>query len=141
MRLGKRFIEEWGTPRTWHMDEETPFEKVRTLDPKPSRAVLDGAKANIQAAFPVFKNMVEAQTWGGYVDVTPDAIPVISGIDNLPGLFIATGFSGHGFGIGPGAGRLMAEMVAGEATVVDPTPFRFSRFAEEGAHPYPLAII
>jgi glycine/D-amino acid oxidase-like deaminating enzyme len=73
--------------------------------------------------------------------VTPDAIPVISGINQLPGLFIATGFSGHGFGIGPGAGRLMAEMVAGEATVVDPRPFRFSRFAEEGAHPYPLAII
>jgi glycine/D-amino acid oxidase-like deaminating enzyme len=141
LRLGKRFITEWATPRRWHMDEETPFERVRTLDPTPSRAVLDRAKANIQAAFPVFKNMVEAQSWAGYIDVTPDAIPVISGVDDLPGFFIATGFSGHGFGIGPGAGRLIAEMVAGEPTVVDPTPFRLSRFAEgEGRNPYPLAI-
>src|SRR5271165_641955 len=130
IRLGKRFIEEWAIPRRWGLGEETPFEQVRTLDPRPSRAVLDRAKANIQAAFPVFKSMVEAQSWGGYIDVTPDAIPVISGVNDLPGLFIATGFSGHGFGIGPGAGQLMAEMVAGEPTVVDPTPFRLSRFAE-----------
>ncbi len=141
IRLGRRFVTEWATPRRWYMDEETPFEQVRTLDPKPSRAVLDNAKANITAAFPVFRNMVEAQSWGGYIDVTPDAIPVISGVDAMPGFFIATGFSGHGFGIGPGAGRLMAEMVAGEPTVVDPTPFRLSRFAEgKGREPYPLAI-
>jgi glycine/D-amino acid oxidase-like deaminating enzyme len=141
IRLGKRFVQEWAIPRRWYMDEETPFEQVRTLDPKPSRAVLDSAKANIQAAFPVFKSMVEAQSWAGYIDVTPDAIPVISGVTEVPGFFIATGFSGHGFGIGPGAGRLMAEMVAGEPTVVDPTPFRLSRFAEgEGRNPYPLAI-
>jgi glycine/D-amino acid oxidase-like deaminating enzyme len=141
IRLGKRFIEEWGTPRRWHLDDVTPFERVRTLDPKPSKAVLDTARTNIQTAFPVFKDMKVAESWGGYIDVTPDAIPVISGVDDLPGFFIATGFSGHGFGIGPGAGRLMAEMVAGEPTVVDPTPFRLSRFAEgNGRQPYPLAI-
>jgi glycine/D-amino acid oxidase-like deaminating enzyme len=39
-----------------------------------------------------------------------------------------SGFSGHGFGIGPGAGRLMAELVTGAAPVVDPAPFRFERF-------------
>ena len=141
IRFGKRFFTEWSTPRRWFNDEPTPFEQVRTLDPKPSAAVLDAAKTNIQAAFPVFKNMVVAESWGGYMDVTPDAIPVISGVDDLPGFFIATGFSGHGFGIGPGAGRLVAEMVTGEPTVVDPTPFRLSRFADgEGRSPYPLAI-
>ena len=50
-------------------------------------------------------------------------------VDTLPGFFIATGFSGHGFGIGPGAGRLMADLVTGAAPIVDPAPFRFSRFA------------
>jgi glycine/D-amino acid oxidase-like deaminating enzyme len=141
LRLGKRFVTEWATPRRWNVADETPFEQVRTLDPKPSQAVLDRARTNITASFPVFKNMTVAQSWAGYIDVTPDAIPVISGVDELPGFFIATGFSGHGFGIGPGAGRLIAEMVAGEPTVVDPTPFRLSRFAEgEGRNPYPLAI-
>jgi glycine/D-amino acid oxidase-like deaminating enzyme len=62
--------------------------------------------------------------------VTPDALPVISGVDSLRGFFIATGFSGHGFGIAPGAGRLMAELVTGETPVVDPTPFRYTRFTD-----------
>ena len=47
----------------------------------------------------------------------------------MPGFFLATGFSGHGFGIGPGAGRLMADLVAGDPPVVDPAPFRLERFA------------
>ena len=47
----------------------------------------------------------------------------------MPGLFLNTGFSGHGFGIGPGAGRLAAELVAGDAPCVDPAPFAFARLA------------
>jgi glycine/D-amino acid oxidase-like deaminating enzyme len=63
------------------------------------------------------------------MDVTPDAVPVIDEVKRIPGFFIATGFSGHGFGIGPGAGRLMADLVAGDTPVVDPRPFRLDRFA------------
>jgi glycine/D-amino acid oxidase-like deaminating enzyme len=55
---------------------------------------------------------------------------VISPVTSLPGFFIATGFSGHGFGIGPGAGRLMADLVTGDTPIVDPAPFRFSRFSD-----------
>ena len=54
-----------------------------------------------------------AESWGGMIDVTPDGIPVISAVDRLAGFFIATGFTGHGFGIAPGAGGLMAELVFG----------------------------
>jgi len=60
----------------------------------------------------------------------------ISAVDAVPGFFIATGFSGHGFGIGPGAGRLVADMVTGAPTIVDPSPFRLSRFTD-GSHPQP----
>ena len=48
----------------------------------------------------------------------------------VPGFFIATGFSGHGFGIGPGAGRLMADLVLGRKPVVDPREFRLERFVD-----------
>ncbi|HAO2891987.1 TPA: FAD-binding oxidoreductase, partial [Escherichia coli] len=61
---------------------------------------------------------------------TPDAIPVISAVDEIPGFHIATGFSGHGFGIGPAAGRLMADIVTGRTPVVDAAAFRFSRFSD-----------
>ena len=55
------------------------------------------------------------ERWGGLIDVTPDAVPVISAVDALPGFYLATGFSGHGFGIGPGAGKLMADIVTGRS--------------------------
>jgi glycine/D-amino acid oxidase-like deaminating enzyme len=45
------------------------------------------------------------------IDATPDGVPVISEVPSLPGFYIASGFSGHGFGIGPGAGHLMADLV------------------------------
>jgi len=57
----------------------------------------------------------------------------------VPGFYLATGFSGHGFGIGPGAGRLMAELVTNETPVVDPAPFRYSRFTD-GTRPKPSPL-
>src|SRR5579872_2167358 len=139
-RVGGRFAEEWRTKRKWALDEATPFEAVRTLDPAGDPFVLERAKASIAETFPAFKNVGVAESWGGMIDVMPDAIPVISAVDKLPGFFIATGFSGHGFGIGPGAGRLVADMVSGGPTFVDPAPFLLSRFTDgSNPRPHPLA--
>ena len=128
MRVSRRFFEEWAQRRRWSPDQPTPFEAVRVLDPIPRQATLDEGRAALARAFPVFAGAQVAESWGGMIDVTPDAVPVISAVDRLPGFFIATGFSGHGFGIGPGAGRLMADLVAGDTPVVDPAPFRLDRF-------------
>jgi glycine/D-amino acid oxidase-like deaminating enzyme len=130
MRFGRRCIEEWRRPRRWSLDEVTPFETVRVLDPEPRRATLEEAREKLSRAFPAFAGMRVAESWGGMIDVTPDAVPVIGEVPSIPGFFLATGFSGHGFGIGPGAGRLAADLVAGDTPVVDPAPFRFSRFSE-----------
>jgi glycine/D-amino acid oxidase-like deaminating enzyme len=139
-RVGGRFVEEWQTPRRWALDGPSPFERVRVLDPAADPYVLERARASIAEAFPAFRNLAVAESWGGMIDVMPDAIPVISAVDALPGFFIATGFSGHGFGIGPGAGRLIADMVAGGATIVDPAPFRLKRFTDgSNPRPHPLA--
>jgi glycine/D-amino acid oxidase-like deaminating enzyme len=135
-RLGHRFVEEWGMPRRWDLDAPTPFEAVRVLDPDPDPFVLDRALGSIAEAFPAFRGIKIEQKWGGMIDVMPDAVPVISAVDAVPGMFIATGFSGHGFGIGPGAGKLVADMVTGAPTIVDPTPFRLSRFTD-GSNPRP----
>jgi glycine/D-amino acid oxidase-like deaminating enzyme len=95
----------------------------------------------VKEAFPsVFGNMRMAESWGGMIDVMPDAIPVISPVESVPGFYIATGFSGHGFGIGPAAGRLVADMVTGGPTIVDPKDFRLSRFTDgSNPQPHPLA--
>ena len=130
LRLDGRFLEEWRTPRRWSLDEATPFERVRVLDPVPSAASLAFARRQLVRAFPAFASMQVAGTWGGMIDVTPDGVPVISAVPGVAGFHLASGFSGHGFGIGPGAGRLMADLVANDAPVVDPAPFRFGRFTE-----------
>ena len=60
----------------------------------------------------------------------PDVVPVMDHVSSCPVLFLATGFSGHGFGIGPGAGRVKADLVTGETPRFDLTRFRFSRFSD-----------
>jgi glycine/D-amino acid oxidase-like deaminating enzyme len=127
-RLGARFLQEARTPRRWRLDRLTPFERVRMLDPAPTRRALDEAAGNLAAAYPFFADMRIVERWGGLIDVTPDTLPVISAVRNLPGFYLATGFSGHGFGVGPGAGRLIADLVVGAQPLVDPKPFDFARF-------------
>jgi len=139
-RVGARFAEEWRLGRRWELDEKSPFEAVRVLDPEGDPVVLKRAADSIAEAFPAFRGIRIEQSWGGMIDVMPDAVPVISAVDAVPGLFIATGFSGHGFGIGPGAGKLVADMVTGAPTLVDPAPFRLSRFTDgSNPRPHPLA--
>lgn len=128
LRLGQQFLTEWRTPRQWSLDAASPFESVRVLDPVPHGPILEEARRALSAAFPAFAAMRETHRWGGLMDVTPDAVPVIDHIDSVPGFYIAAGFSGHGFGIGPGAGKMVADMIAGETPAVDPTPYRFNRF-------------
>jgi glycine/D-amino acid oxidase-like deaminating enzyme len=134
LHLNERFLAEWRTPRRWSLGEMSPFERVRILDPDPIETDLAAARGHLAAAFPAFAGTPVAQQWAGMIDVTPDAVPVISPVPGLPGFFVATGFSGHGFGIGPGAGRLMADLVTGDTPIVDPTPFRWSRFTD-GSRP------
>ncbi len=129
LRIGRQFIDEWRLPRRWRLDEVSPFERVRTLDPAPSPAILEGGRRRLVEAFPAFRDVRIADSWGGLIDVTPDAVPVIGAVGSIPGFHLATGFSGHGFGIGPGAGRLIADLVAGDAPIVDPTPYRLERFS------------
>lgn len=127
LRLDGRFLEELRQPRRWAPDATSPFERCRVLDPRPSAAILAEARQALAAAFPFFRDIQVEQCWAGVMDVTPDAIPVIGPVERLPGLYLSTGYSGHGFGIAPGAGHLLADLIDGSTPLVDPSPFRFSR--------------
>jgi len=129
LRLFGRFREETRIPRHWSLDQASPFESIRVLDPEPNPAIVEESRQNLIRDFPAFAPARIAQSWGGLIDTTPDSVPVISPVPSVPGFYLMSGFSGHGFGIGPGAGRLMAEVVMGATPVVDPAPFRFERFA------------
>jgi len=136
LRLGKRFLDEARLKRRWRLDERSPFEEVRMLDPEPVNWILDEAAASLRDYYPRFQPMRIAERWAGVIDATPDVVPCISPLPKIEGLFLASGFSGHGFGLGPGAGKLMAQMVMGESPCVDPAPFRYARFFD-GSRPRP----
>lgn len=128
-RLGRQFWQELSRAKGWSGEEVTAFEKLRVWDPAPNPGLLKTVMTQVAQAFPGLGDVQVAQYWSGMMDVTADAVPVISDT-KTPGLFIASGFSGHGFGIGLGAGRLMADLVSGNDPVVDPQAFRLSRFSD-----------
>lgn len=128
LRFGRSFFDELASPTRWRPDERTVFERVRTLDPAPSRLFLKRALRNAGKAFAPFENVSISHAWAGAMDVTPDAVPVIDAVPGLKGAWIASGCSGHGFGLGPGIAQLAAGMMLGHAPVVDARPFRWNRF-------------
>lgn len=128
LSFGREFFAALAMPRRWDLDAVSPFEKMRVLDPAPSPKVLAAIRDNLGTLFPTLEGTPLVESWGGMIETTPDVIPVIDEAVSLPGFIIATGFSGHGFGIGPGAGKAVAGLVTGRDTGIDLAAFRLGRF-------------
>ncbi|ASY69695.1 NAD(P)/FAD-dependent oxidoreductase [Sinorhizobium fredii] len=114
----------------WENDEISPFERIRVLDPVPDGELVKFALKSLANEYPALKGIGVERAWGGLIDTSPDLVPVISRVEELPGYVIAAGFSGHGFAIGPGAGRLVSEIVLNEEPLTDISPYRLSRFSD-----------
>jgi glycine/D-amino acid oxidase-like deaminating enzyme len=125
--FGREFFEDLALARRWRPNSRSPFEKVRTMDPRVDHALNQEALTNLSNAWPIFGKAEVEEAWAGVIDVTPDSNPVIDRITTLPGLTVATGFSGHGFGTGPAAGHLAADLVSNASLIVDPAAYRFDR--------------
>jgi glycine/D-amino acid oxidase-like deaminating enzyme len=137
LRVGRPFALELTTSVRWSADRPTPFERHRVLDPPPDHRLLDRVLRDAADLFPQLEGARPVERWAGMIDVTPDEIPVLGPVSGWDGLFLATGFSGHGFGIGPAAGYVMAQLARGEQPVVDLAPFRLARFAEGDVRRWP----
>jgi len=120
----------WGheTRARWKLDAPTPMERARILDPKPDPAGVREIHRRAVDLLPALREARITNTWAGYIDSTPDGVPGIGEIPQVPGFILAAGFSGHGFGIGPGAGHLIADLVSGAKPIFDPAPFDPARF-------------
>ncbi len=118
----------WARSASWREGEGTPFEEVRVLDPPPSARILRKALKALQRDFPAFARARIVRRQAGVIDVLPDVLPVIDAPAQVPGLVVATGFSGHGFGIGPAAGEAAAALAAGRSPLTDLSAFSLARF-------------
>ncbi len=124
------FPDAWSTPRRWSGDEVSPFERMRILNPAPNLKYLAKVQHDFATAFPTLGPIPIRTAWAGMIDSIPDVVPVVDRVAAIPGLTIATGMCGHGFGIGPGMGRVVADLVAGKPVGHDLSRFRLSRFSD-----------
>lgn len=124
------FPDAWGTPRRWAGDQISPFEKMRVLDPAPNAAKVAMLARKFSQTFPALGKVQIRTAWAGMIDTMPDVVPVVDTCEAIPGLTIATGMCGHGFGIGPAFGRIAARLVTGDAPGHDIARFRLSRFSD-----------
>jgi len=76
---------------------------------------------------PSLSNVRATAVWGGLIDKTPDALPVIEATPEVEGLVVATGFSGHGFCLGPITGEILADLAVEGATRRPIAPFARAR--------------
>ena len=78
--------------------------------------------------FPILKDAKIVRTWAGWMDKSADGVPVLGNVEEVPGLVMACGFTGHGFGIAPGACSQLAELIVDGKTTVDISALRYDRF-------------
>lgn len=96
--------------------------------PLPNTRQVRNSFRDFQRHLPLAKLANVQSAWSGIIDTTPDATPIIDRSDSPSGLVIATGFSGHGFGIGVPAGEVAASLAVGDALPFDMQSFRMDRF-------------
>ncbi len=104
-----------------HGDRDTTFDK-RT----PPEALCQFHR--VTEMIPHLRGIDILRTWSGTLAVTPDGLPIIGTVDGIEGYVLATGFSGHGFCLGPIVGRLLSEQIVDGRPSMPLDKFRLSRF-------------
>ena len=117
-----------------------PAPAPRGFEPYVSASNIEEKLKHLIEAVPALSGARIATAWGGLVDMTPDALPVIGPVRAVPGLHVALGFNGQGFGLGPVVGSLLAQAITNEDTEIPLTKYRPERFAEEKV-PAPAHLI
>ena len=126
----KDFPDAWSTARKWTALDETPFERCRVIEPEPNKRNIENALKRFEQRFHKASKPRLKKAWAGMIDALPDVLPLMDKVEKISGLVIATGMCGHGFGIGPGAGMVVRDLVLGNNSPHDLTRFRLSRFSD-----------
>lgn len=129
----KGYPDAWHQMAHWADDAVTPFERMRVLNPEATPGTAAKLHARMVERMPALANVPIIETWAGMIDAMPDIVPTMDEVPEMKGLWVASGFSGHGFGIGPAAGRVMSDLIQGKPTGYDLSRFRFSRFIDGSA--------
>jgi glycine/D-amino acid oxidase-like deaminating enzyme len=124
--VGWETLHSFSAPARWKLDEPSPFEATRILEPAPNPAFARQVFSDLQRALPAFRTTHLRETWAGVLVATPDSLPILSAVDSVPGLFVGAALD-NGLSIAPSAGELMADLATGATPRVDVAPYRLSR--------------
>src|SRR5436309_3553717 len=112
----------------WNDPEETPGFKT-DFDPVFIEKILMRAASRV----PVFENLAvnPKRAWAGLYEMAPDHHPILGPVPQVPGFFLANGFSGHGVMHAPATGRILSDLILqGTTDLVDASLLSLSRFSE-----------
>jgi sarcosine oxidase subunit beta len=112
----------------WNDPEETPGFKAE-FEPSFIEKILTRAADRV----PCFENLAvnPKRAWAGLYEMTPDHHPILGGVAEVPGLFLANGFSGHGVMHAPATGKVLSDLIlTGKTDLIDSSLLNFARFAE-----------
>lgn len=135
IRLSSRLVTDVGNMMSGRRvrDSGPPSARVRKSEPR-------RALRNLKQTLSGVEEATIDDSWAGVIDSTPDGIPVIDGSPGPDGLVIATGFSGHGYGLVPAVGAVVSELVQTSTTSSDLTSFTLARF-KAGKFRAPNAVL
>ena len=110
---------------------EQTVEDPEVFAQRPTQSFIQEVWSRIARRIPVMADAEFSTGYAGLYTSTPDSHPVMDKVDGIEGLYICTGFSGHGFKLSPMVGVLMSELVLdGQAKSINISPLRMTRFAE-----------
>lgn len=110
-------------------DERRRFSRGPWAAPRAGRRAVRALQRSFSRRFPHLAGLDIERAWAGYIEVTPDLLPVLGPVERPQGLHIAVA-AGHGFSMGPIIGRRLADVVVDERVPHDLAPFSASRFRD-----------
>ena len=140
VRVGSALVGDVLRAMPWSGASRRPFAHTVGVEPEPNRGTVDATMRNLKRLVPSLEGVGVLRTWAGRIDATPDAVPVLGEAPGVRGFYVGTGFSGHGFALGPGAGFALSELILDGEASVDLHPLRYSRFEEGDMADYSLTI-
>jgi glycine/D-amino acid oxidase-like deaminating enzyme len=130
LRAGSPLVEDVATRIPGTRAHRHPFEHTVGVEPHPNAGTARRSLAGLHRLIPATRDVRIRRMWAGLIDTTPDVLPVLGEVDRPKGFIFATGFSGHGFALGPVAGLLLAELIAEGKPSLSLRGMDYQRFAE-----------
>ncbi len=130
LRVGGELVKDVLRTLPGSSSREHPFAHTVDVEPEPNLQTAWSSLEGLRSMFPSLQDVGLKRVFAGLIDSTPDAVPVMGEVDEPRGFFFATGFSGHGFALGPIVGQVMAELILDGSTTYNLHHMRFSRFSD-----------